>query len=136
MKASLRVASGILIALGAAVFLKLLVGGNVVALLSPRGLIASQEFVVIAKTVLLMLAAAVPTIVVCFLFACRYRADNPKAKYEPDREAGPWTQLAMWAAPTSLIAVLWIVVWFSAHALDPYNPIASSTPPMVIQVVA
>lgn len=136
MKTSKRVVLGILIALGAAVFLRLLIGGNVVALLAPRGLIASQEVVVIAKTVLIMLAAAVPTIVVCFLFAWRYRADNPKTKYEPDRQAGPWTQVAMWAAPTSLVAVLWVVVWFSAHALDPYRPIRSSTPPMTIQVVA
>lgn len=136
MKASKKVVLGILIALGAAVFFRLLIGSSVVSLLTPRGLIASQEFLVIAKTVLIMVAAAVPTLVVCFWFAWRYRADGTRAPYEPERQAGTGIQIAMWAAPTALVLALWVIVWMSAHALDPYRPIASSTPPLTIQVVA
>lgn len=136
MKVSARIALGVLVALGAAILFRLLVGDSIVALVAPHGSIASQERDVIIMTALVMLSGAVPTLVLLYFFAWRYRAGNPDAKYDPDRPTSVRSELALWAAPAALVAVLWGVVWGSAHSLDPYKPISASAQPMTIQVVA
>ena len=45
-------------------------------------------------------------------------------------------EIRFWAIPAAIIAVIAVINWQSTHALDPYKPIASSVPPLTIQVVA
>lgn len=136
MKMRFRLALGLVIAVAAAIFLRLLVAGSPVALFSPQGPVASGETRVIAESVLVMLAVAIPMLGTLFFFAWKYRADNPRATYEPNAKHGPWKELALWAIPASVVVVLGFIAWGSTFALDPYAPIASSKPPITIQVVA
>ena len=102
----------------------------------PQGPIAGQERNLIILAVLLMLLIAVPMLILLYTFAWKYRAGNKKAKYDPEHVGNLWKQLAWWAIPAALIAVIAVINWKSTHALDPYKPITSSNPPLTIQVVA
>lgn len=136
MKAWQKLALGIAVTVIFVFVFRMLVGDSIVALLDPRGFVAMRQRDVILKMTLIMLAGALPTLVVLYAVVWKYRSDNPKAKYDPDRPTKPWNELLLWAAPAALVMVLWGVVWSSTHALDPYAAITSDKPPMRIQVVA
>ncbi len=130
----------VLLAVCAAMVFKLLIGGSTVAILNPAGSVALHERNLIIEMVLIMLIVVVPTLIILYAFAWRYREDNPKAKYYPNqwyRQSHTFLrELVLWAIPAVVVAVLWVLTWGSAHALDPYNPIYSTEPPLTIQVVA
>lgn len=136
MKMSAKIGLGVLIAACVAVFFKFLIGGSTVALLMPRGIIASHELQVLLKLVGIMLALGIPILLLFYAVAWKYREDNKNNPYEPDRIAGTKTQLLMWGIPFLFVMVMWAVTWKSAHLLDPRKPIASDKPPITIQVVA
>lgn len=139
MKVQYRILIAALAIAGAAILFKRLIGGNMVASLMPAGPVASAERQLIETMVFLMLIIVVPMFVLLFTFAWKYRAGNSKAKYEPERSHGGWSELALWAIPAVLVAALGVLAWKSAHALDPSRQIASSVPgvqPLTIEVVA
>jgi len=86
--------------------------------------------------VLIMLLVAIPLLVLLYTFAWKYRAGNKDAKHEPERVGGVWAQLRWWAIPAVIIVTIGIINWKTTHALDPYRPITSDTPPLTIRVVA
>ncbi len=104
--------------------------------LDPQGPIASQERGLIITSVLLMLLVVIPILILAYTFAWRYRAGNPKGKYDPERTHGVLRELVWWMIPATLVAVLAVINWKSTHALDPYQPLVSNAPPLTIQVVA
>ena len=104
--------------------------------LTPAGPIAEQERNIIILSVLIMLCIVVPFLVTFFIIARKYRAGNPKAKYEPDKKHGPWSEIILWVLPAIIVVVLGILTWKATHALDPYKPIDSNVPPLTIQVIA
>jgi cytochrome o ubiquinol oxidase subunit II len=136
MKVHYRILLGVLIATAAVLLFRLLIGGSTVALFAPAGTVASQESGAIKLSVLLMLLIVVPMFILLFAFAWKYREGNRNAKYEPVRARSVWGQLVLWLIPAVLVAVLAVLNWDSAHAVDPYQPIRSSAPPITIQVVA
>lgn len=131
-----RIALGVVIAICAFVLFKLLIGNSTVALLMPAGPVAAAQRNLIVEMVLIMLVVVIPMFVLLFTFAHKYRADNPDAKYDPDKSHNPKSELLLWIAPILVVAVLWILTWNSAHALDPYAPLQSPNPPLTIQVIA
>ena len=102
----------------------------------PQGPIALQERNLIVLAVLIMLVVAIPLLVLLYTFAWKYRAGNKNTVYDPERTHGAWKEIRFWAIPAAIIAVIAVINWQSTHALDPYKPIASSVPPLTIQVVA
>ncbi len=136
MKVQYRIAIGAAIILAAVIFFKYLIGGSLVALFAPDGTIAGQEISAIKVSMLLMLVVVVPMFVALFTFAWRYRAGNKAANYEPNQNHGASSELMLWVIPAMLVAVLAVLSWKSVHAVDPYQPIASSVPPLTIEVVA
>lgn len=106
------------------------------ALFNPAGPIAAAESHLIVTMVLLMLVVVVPMFIVLFIVARKYREGNKKAKYDPDRKHSAWGELVLWVIPAALIAVLGVLNWQSAHALDPSQPISSPNPPLTIEVIA
>ena len=136
MKPSAKLILGAFSIVLAAIFFRLMIGDGVVALLEPRGLIASQELRVILKTSGIMLMLAIPLLALFYAIAWKYRADNTKNEYDPERTASVKTELLMWAIPVMFVAVLWGVTWKGAHQLDPYAPIKNGKHRLNIQVVA
>jgi cytochrome o ubiquinol oxidase subunit II len=120
-----------------------LAGCNTVVM-NPSGDIAAQQAHLITVSVLLMLLIIVPVMFLIVLFARKYHHKN-NAKYEPDWDHSTKLELVIWGAPLLIIIVLGLVTWISTHKLDPYRPlerldanrpIAASTKPLVVQVVA
>ncbi len=105
-------------------------------LFDPAGPVALQEGQLIRTAVLLMLLIVIPTLVAFLVIARKYRAGNPNAKYDPGQSHGFWKQLALWVLPAIIVAMLAMLGWKNADALDPSQPIASSMKPITIQVVA
>jgi len=121
-----------------------LAGCNTVVM-NPSGDIAAQQAHLLTVSTLLMLLIIVPVIILIIVFARKYRASNTKATYEPDWDHSTKLELVIWGAPLLIIIALGMITWISTHKLDPYRPlsrldaqrpIASSTKPLVVQVVA
>lgn len=103
----------------------------------PQGPIALAERNLIILAVILMLLVAIPMLVLLYTFAWKYRAGNKeKAKYDPEHVGNVWKQLVWWVIPAIIIAAIAVINWQSTHALDPFKPIASDSPPLTIEVVA
>ncbi len=83
-----------------------------------------------------MLAIVAPTIVAIFVFAWWFRASNTKARYLPEWAYSGRIELVVWAIPALVVMLLGGVAWIGSHDLDPAKPIASSQPPLEVQVVS
>jgi cytochrome o ubiquinol oxidase subunit 2 len=102
----------------------------------PKGIIAKLELDLIATNYLLMLIVVIPTFLLLFFVAWKYRAKNRQAKYDPDSRHAPFVQWLLWLVPSIIIAVMAIHTWKKTHELDPYRPLVSDVAPLTIQVVA
>lgn len=105
-------------------------------LFNPKGQVALAERNLIFLSTALMLLVVIPVIVMTFVFAYRYRATNKKARYSPRWASSHRIEAVVWGVPLLIIIILGWVTWVSTHALDPYRPIESDTPPLNVQVVA
>lgn len=114
----------------------LLLHTHTIAVLQPQGQIALEERNLIFAAVSIMLLVAIPILLLTFFIAWKYRADNPKATYRPDWTGNLLLKCTWWGILSVLVLVFWIIVWNSAHKLDPYKPIEATTKPITIQVVA
>ena len=110
--------------------------GSTAGLLDPQGPIAQKELHLMLTAAALMLIVVIPVFALTFFFAWRYRATNTKATYLPDWEHNPTEEFIWWGVPMVIIAALATLAWSSAHALDPYRPIASRVPPLTVDVVS
>lgn len=119
-----------------AAILAALLHGNTIAILSPKGSIASQERSLIILATVLMLVVVIPVFALTFWIAWKYRASNTKATYTPEWDHNRTIELVWWGIPFVLIGILSVVTWVASHKLDPFRPIASTKEPLTIQVVA
>jgi cytochrome o ubiquinol oxidase subunit 2 len=108
---------------------------HTVAVLEPRGPIALKERNLLLVAVGLMLIVVIPVFVITFLIVWKYR-EGHKGKYRPDFDHSRVLETIWWLIPSALILVLSVIIWNSTHSLDPYRKIASSKPPLTIEVVA
>jgi len=106
------------------------------AVLDPKGVIGIAEKTILIDSLGIMLAIVVPTIAATLGFAWWFRASNTRAKYLPDFEYSGRLELLVWSIPLLVIMLLGGVAWVSSHELDPYQPLASKTPPLEVQVVS
>jgi cytochrome o ubiquinol oxidase subunit 2 len=102
----------------------------------PKGIIARSQLNLISTNILLMLIVVVPTFILLFVIAWKYRAKNAKAKYDPEQSTGVFRELILWIIPAIVIAVMIVITWKATHELDPYKPLESEVKPLTIQVVA
>jgi cytochrome o ubiquinol oxidase subunit 2 len=103
--------------------------------LTPGGPIASFQLHQLWQVTLIVLIVVVPVLVGVPLLAWRYRYSNTKAQYAPHWDFSTALEYPMWLIPAAIVVVLSVLVWIDAHKLDPYRPIASSKPPLEVQVV-
>jgi cytochrome o ubiquinol oxidase subunit 2 len=117
-------------------FGKILLAGKNFQILNPKGYIALQERDLAFVAIFLMLIVVIPVFIFAFYVATKYHAKNTKSTYTPDWDHGHKLQFFVWAFPASIIGLLCVLNWITAHKLDPRDAIASSNPPITIQVVA
>jgi cytochrome o ubiquinol oxidase subunit 2 len=106
------------------------------AVLDPQGPIGIAEKTILIDSLAIMLAIVVPTIAATLAFAWWFRASNTRATYLPDFEYSGRIELIVWSIPLLTITLLGGVAWIGSHDLDPAKPLASTTPPLEVQVVS
>jgi cytochrome o ubiquinol oxidase subunit II len=104
--------------------------------LDPRGPVGKAERVILYDATAIMLAVIVPVIVLTLAFAWWFRAKNKGARYLPDWEYSGRIEMIIWSIPALIILFLGGIAWTGSHDLDPPAPLADSTPPMDIEVIA
>jgi cytochrome o ubiquinol oxidase subunit 2 len=107
-----------------------------IPVLEPKGTIGLKERNLLLFALALSAVVVIPVFFMLFSFVWRYRESKPKGKYSPEFDHSRPIEALWWLIPSILIAILSVVTWNSSHTLDPYQPIASKTPQMTIQVVA
>lgn len=113
-----------------------LLKGTEVRLFNPKGVIARSELELILFPVFLGLVVIVPTMVVLYFVAWKYRETNERAAYHPGQRHGKFFVFSIWAVPSLFMLVLALVMWPATHRLAPKEAIASEAKPITIQVVA
>jgi cytochrome o ubiquinol oxidase subunit 2 len=106
------------------------------AVLDPQGLIGIAEKTILIDSVAIMLAIVIPTIAATFAFAWWFRASNTRARYLPNFAYSGRIEMIIWSIPLLTIILLGGVAWIGSHDLDPAKPLASTTPPLEVQVVS
>eukprot|EP01059_Diplonema_ambulator_P004806 TRINITY_DN14546_c0_g2_i1.p2 TRINITY_DN14546_c0_g2~~TRINITY_DN14546_c0_g2_i1.p2 ORF type:complete len:300 (+),score=-49.17 TRINITY_DN14546_c0_g2_i1:86-985(+) len=119
-------------------FLILLTGCEKLALLDAKGFIAESEQHLLVNSALLMLIIVVPTVLLSFFIAFRYKRRG--AKYTPTWCHSTKIEIVCWAVPCIIIAILATMAWISTHKLDPFRPLdkaqTQGRAPLVVQAVA
>lgn len=105
-------------------------------ILDPAGPVSAAQRDLLFTAVGLMLIVIVPVFVLTGLIVWRYRAGNTGAAYRPDWDRSRLIEAAVWSMPLVIVVILWGIVWQRTHALDPFKPLASPEPPLVVQAVA
>ncbi|MBS0647971.1 MAG: ubiquinol oxidase subunit II [Verrucomicrobia bacterium] len=114
----------------------LFIDGSKWVVLNPKGIIALKEYRLMVFCTWMMLIVVVPVLIITLVFAWRYRADNTKAKYNPEEDQNHVAEVIWWGIPFVIITILGIVTWKSCLELDPFKPLESEKKPLKIQVVA
>jgi cytochrome o ubiquinol oxidase subunit 2 len=104
--------------------------------LAPAGPVGYDISVILIDATLIMLAVIVPTLMLAFWTAWRYRASNTRAPYLPYWSYSGRIEAVVWAIPILVIIFLGGVIWIGSYKLDPFRALESKTPPLEVQVVA
>lgn len=106
------------------------------SVLDPAGPVGRDTATIMIDATVIMLVIVVPTIVMAFWMAWRYRASNTKATYLPYWSFSGRIEAVTWAIPILTIMFLGGVIWIGSERLDPFRPLPSKTPPLQVQVVS
>jgi cytochrome o ubiquinol oxidase subunit II len=110
--------------------------GNNIAPLNPKGSIATEQAHLIFLAVAIVLAVAVPTVLLLYFVAFKYRETNSKSMYKPSARHGKAFVFAIWGIPTVAMIVLAMILVPVTRHLDPKKPVDNGKPPITIQVIA
>lgn len=121
---------------GLGLLISLLLKGTNVRLFSPKGLVAAEQHRLMLFSVALLLEIAVPTLILFYFIAWKYRESNDKAAYEPQTRHGKFFVLSIWVIPTIFMLLLASIMWPATHKLVPQQSIAEGVKPLTIKVVA
>ncbi|MGH6910524.1 MAG: ubiquinol oxidase subunit II [Phenylobacterium sp.] len=111
-------------------------GGCAGSILDPVGPVGADDARIFIDALLIMLAIVIPTILLAFWMAWRYRASNTKAEYLPYWSYSGRIEAIVWAIPILTIMFIGGVIWIGSYRLDPFKPLPSKSPPVEVQVVA
>jgi cytochrome o ubiquinol oxidase subunit 2 len=118
-----------------AVVFAVLIRDGQMQLLDPAGLVAGIQSKILWAALAFIAVVGSTIIISFFVVIFRYREGNGKA-YKPEWTAGKTLQLLGWGIPSLAILVICVLLWDTAHVVDPYKPISSTTKAVTIQVVA
>ena len=113
-----------------------LLDGKNVAILNSKGIIASQQRSLLLYALTVTLLVAVPTILVLYLTAWRYRESHSTATYHPEAKNGKLFNFTIWALPSLMVVILAVALVPATHNLQPNKALAAEAKPLRIEVVA
>ena len=91
---------------------------------------------ILVNSTAIMLAIVIPTLIAMIAFAIWFRRSNAKAKYLPDWEYSGAIELVVWSIPALTVMLLGGITWIGSHDLEPSKPLASTNPPLRVEVVS
>ena len=106
------------------------------SVLDPLGPVGRDDTIILIDATLIMLVIVVPTILLAFWMAWRYRASNTKAEYLPYWSYSGRIEAVVWSIPILTIMFIGGVIWIGSYRLDPFRPLDSKVPPLEVQVVS
>lgn len=106
------------------------------SILDPLGPVGRDDSRILIDATLIMLAIVVPTILLAFWMAWRYRASNTKAEYLPYWSYSGRIEAVVWSIPILTIMFIGGVIAIGSYRLDPFRPLDSPVPPLEVQVVS
>jgi cytochrome o ubiquinol oxidase subunit 2 len=104
--------------------------------LDPLGPVGADDATILIDALAIMLAIVIPTILLAFWVAWRYRAANPKGEYLPYWSYSGRIEAVVWSIPILTIMFIGGVIWIGSYKLDPFQPLPSKGPPLEVQVVS
>ena len=104
--------------------------------LDPVGPVGKGDSIILIDATIIMLAIVIPTILLAFWMAWRYRASNTKAEYLPYWSYSGRIEAVVWSIPILTIMFIGGVIWIGSYKLDPFRPLDSKVPPLEVQVVS
>ncbi|MDB5183035.1 MAG: cyoA [Candidatus Saccharibacteria bacterium] len=113
-----------------------LLHGTNLALFSPQGYIAGEEHRLMLYTVFILLDIGIPTLILFYFVAWKYRETNKKAEHTPNESSGKSLVFLTWAIPFAIMGLLAAVMWPATHRLAPRQALISDVKPMTIEVIA
>ena len=114
----------------------LLIAGCNRGILDPVGPVGQAEKTILINSTAIMLAIIIPTMIATVAFAWWFRRGNKKATYLPDWEYSGAVEMVVWGIPLLTIMLLGGIAWIGSHALEPSKPLASTKPPLRVEVVS
>jgi cytochrome o ubiquinol oxidase subunit 2 len=118
---------------GAPLFLAGCSGRSIFDAVGPVG---RDDSKILIDATVIMLAIIVPTILLAFWMAWRYRASSTKAEYLPNWSYSGRIEAVVWSIPILTIMFIGGVIWIGSYRLDPFRPLPSKAPPVEVQVVS
>jgi cytochrome o ubiquinol oxidase subunit 2 len=106
------------------------------SILDPVGPVGADDAQIFIDALIIMLVIVVPTILLAFWMAWRYRASNTKAEYLPYWSYSGRIEAVVWSIPILTIMFIGGVIWIGSYRLDPFKPLPSNVPPLEVQVVS
>lgn len=116
--------------------LRYLLQGKNIAVLTPHGAIAEAQHNLLIFVTLVLLAIGIPTLVVLYFVAWKYRESGPHAIANPVSKHGKLFVASMWIIPTIFALIIGLVLVPATHDLIPQKTIAADAKPMTIQVIS
>lgn len=114
----------------------LILAGCSGGVLDPVGPVGQGDAEILINATIIMLAIVIPTILLAFWMAWRYRASNTKAEYLPNWSYSGRIEAVVWSIPILTIMFIGGVIWIGSYKLDPFKPLPGKTPPLEVQVVS
>ncbi|PRH89059.1 ubiquinol oxidase subunit II [Labrys okinawensis] len=104
--------------------------------LNPLGPVGAGDAEILVDATVVMLVIVIPTIILAFWMAWRYRASNKAAEYLPYWSYSGRIEAVVWSIPILTIMFIGGLIWIGSHKLDPFAPLSSREPTLEVQVVS
>src|SRR6201991_2595881 len=104
--------------------------------LDPLGPVGAGDAKILIDATVIMLAIVIPTILLAFWMAWRYRASNTRAEYLPYWSYSGRIEALVWSIPILTVMFIGGLIWIGSYKTDPFRPLPSKTPPLEVQVVS
>lgn len=118
-----------------AMLFAVLISRGSMPLLEPAGYIADIQSKILWGALIFALVVGVTILTAFFMVVSKFKESNHQ-KYEPEWKANKFVLSLGWGIPILAIAFISVLIWNTAHLVDAYRPIDSTTKAITIQVVA
>lgn len=107
-----------------------------IALFNPKGLIAQEQLRLMLLVVGVLLAVFIPSLVMLYFTAWKYRETNLPAGHTPHTPVDTKMSRGVWLIPITVLLILATVMWSATHRLSPQKSIVADAKPLKIQVIS